>query len=96
MPRKNVLPLRGKPLIAHTIEHARRSRLVGRIIVSTDDHEISDVAIKYGAEVIKRPPELSGDTASSEDALLHVVEWLAEKEKYDARHLGFSPMHLSD
>ena len=82
VPRKNLLALRGKPLIAHTIDHAKRSRLVNRIIVSTDDNEISDVAIKHGAEVIKRPPELSGDTASSEVALLHVVEWLAEKEKY--------------
>lgn len=82
MPRKNLLPLRGKPLLAHTIEHAKRSTLVNRIIVSTDDNEISDVAIQYGAEVIKRPPELSGDTASSEVALIHVVDWLAEKEKY--------------
>jgi len=89
VPRKNLLPLRGKPLIAHTIEHARHSRLVNRIIVSTDDNEISDVAIHYGAEVIKRPPEISGDTASSEVALLHVVDWLAEKEKYEPDILVF-------
>ena len=89
VPRKNLLPLRGKPLIAHTIEHAKHSRLVSRIIVSTDDNEISDVAIQYGAEVIKRPPELSGDTASSEVALAHVVDWLAEKEKYEPDILVF-------
>jgi len=89
VPRKNLLPLRGKPLIAHTIEHAKHSRLVNRIIVSTDDNEISDVAIQYGAEVIKRPPELSGDTASSEVALVHVVDWLAEKEKYEPDILVF-------
>lgn len=89
VPRKNLLPLKGKPLIAHTIEHAKHSRLVNRIIVSTDDNEISDVAIHYGAEVIKRPPELSGDTASSEVALLHVVDWLAEKEKYEPDILVF-------
>ena len=83
MPRKNLLPLRGKPLIAHTIEHAKRSRLVSRIIVSTDDNEISEVTLQYGAEVVKRPPELSGDTASSEVALLHVVDWLADQEKYE-------------
>jgi CMP-N-acetylneuraminic acid synthetase len=89
VPRKNLLLLRGKPLIAHTIEHAKRSRLVSRIIVSTDDNEISDVAIQYGAEVIKRPPELSGNTASSEVALIHVVDWLAEKEKYEPDILVF-------
>lgn len=89
VPRKNLLLLRGKPLIAHTIEHAKHSRLVSRIIVSTDDNEISDVAIHYGAEVIKRPPELSGDTASSEVALVHVVDWLAEKEKYQPDILVF-------
>lgn len=82
VPRKNLLLLRGKPLIAYSIEQAKRSRLVDRVIVSTDDDEISDVAIRHGAEVIKRPPELSGDTASSEVALVHVVDWLAEKEKY--------------
>ena len=89
VPRKNLLPLRGKPLIVHTIEHAKHSRLISRIIVSTDDNEISDVALQYGAEVIKRPPELSGDTAPSEVALVHVVDWLAEKEKYDPDILVF-------
>jgi len=89
VPRKNLLPLRGKPLLAYTIEHAKRSTLVNRIIVSTDDDEISAVAVTYGAEVIKRPPELSGDTASSEAALLHVVDWLAEKEKYEPDILVF-------
>jgi len=89
LPRKNLLPFRGKPLIAHTIEHAKRSRLVSRIIVSTDDNEISDVTVQYGAEVIKRPPELSGDTASSEVALLHVIDWLADKEQYEPDILVF-------
>lgn len=89
VPRKNLLSLRGKPLIAHTIEHAKHSRLVSRIIVSTDDHEISDVAIQFGAEVIKRPPELSGDTASSEVALVHVLDWLAEKENFEPDILVF-------
>jgi len=89
VPRKNLLPLRGKPLIAYTIEQAMRSRLVSRTIVSTDDDEIAEVARQYGAEVIKRPPELSGDTASSEAALLHVVGWLAEQENYQPDILVF-------
>lgn len=89
VPRKNLLPLRGKPLLAHTLEQATRSRLVSRTIVSTDDQEISDAAIQYGAEVIMRPAELSGDTASSEAALLHVVAWLADQEKYEPDILVF-------
>jgi len=89
VPRKNLLPLRGKPLIAYTIEQAKRSRLVDRVFVSTDDEEISIVARQYGAEVIERPPELSGDTASSETALLHVVDWLAERENYQPEVLVF-------
>jgi N-acylneuraminate cytidylyltransferase len=89
IPRKNLLPLKGKPLIAHTIEHAKHSKLINRIIVSTDDDEIAEVAIQYGVEVIKRPPELSGDTASSEIALLHVVGWLGEHEGVEPDILVF-------
>ena len=74
VPRKNVRLLAGKPLIAHSIEQALLSQTVRRVIVSTDDDEISSTAQQYGAEVIKRPAELSGATASSESALLHVLE----------------------
>jgi len=76
IPRKNVLPLGGLPLIAHTILAARQSRHVGRVVVSTDDDEISEVAVRYGAEVVRRPPELATDQASSESALLHALDVL--------------------
>ena len=82
IPRKNVRPLAGKPLVAHTIEHALQARLVNRVIVSTDDDEIADVSKQYGAEVIWRPAELSGDDASSESALVHAVDFLEETEGY--------------
>ena len=82
IPRKNVFPLVRKPLIAHTIEHAKQSELVNRVIVSTDDDEIATVARRYGAEVIKRPLELSTDVASSEDALLHILDHLEKKENF--------------
>lgn len=82
IPRKNVLPLAGKPLIAHNIEQARAARFVDRVIVSTDDAEIGAVAHRYGAEVIWRPAEISGDRASSESALLHALEHLQESEGY--------------
>ncbi|MBI2288033.1 MAG: acylneuraminate cytidylyltransferase family protein, partial [Chloroflexi bacterium] len=82
IPRKNLLLLGGKPLLAYSIEHARQARRVDRTMVSTDDDEIAAVARQYGAEVVKRPPELSTDTATSEDALLHVLGYLEGKEHF--------------
>ncbi len=76
IPRKNVLPLAGKPLIAHTILAARHAQHIGRVIVSTDDAEIGAISTAYGAEVVWRPAAISGDTASSESALLHVLDQL--------------------
>lgn len=82
IPRKNVRPLAGKPLITHTIECARGSKNITRIVVSTDDPEIATVSRQYGAEVVWRPAEISGDTASSETALHHVLEHLKTAENY--------------
>jgi N-acylneuraminate cytidylyltransferase len=82
VPRKNIRPLAGKPLITHTIEQARHTPAVSRIVVSTDDAEIGSVAQQYGAEIVWRPAEISGDTASSESALLHTVEHLKTTENY--------------
>lgn len=100
IPRKNVLPLLGKPLIAYNIEQARRSRLVSRVVVSTDDPEIGAAAKRYGAEVIWRPAEISGDNASSESALLHALEYLQQVEGYQPDLLVFlqctSPLTLAE
>ena len=82
MPRKNVRPLAGKPLIAWTIEAARRARTVGRVVVSTDDEEIARVAGDTGACVVRRPAELARDDSPTEPALLHVVEQLQAVEGY--------------
>lgn len=82
IPRKNVLPLGGKPLVAYSIEHARKSKLVDRVIVSTDDNAVAGISGKYGAEVIKRPLKISNDTATSESALIHVLNHLEKKEGY--------------
>ncbi len=84
LPRKNILPLCGKPMIAYTIEASRSSRLVDRTIVTTDDPEIRKVALEYGAEVIERPPELATDTATSADVVRHaVMEVEKEGERAD-------------
>ena len=82
IPRKNVQLLAGKPLLAHTIETAKASPSIQRIIVSTDDPEIAMVASQYGAEVVWRPAEISGDNAPSELALLHALEHLERTEGY--------------
>ncbi|MBL7714582.1 MAG: acylneuraminate cytidylyltransferase [Bdellovibrionales bacterium] len=79
IPRKNLRPIAGIPLIAHTILAAKGSK-IQRVIVSTDDLEIAAVARQWGAEVVMRPAEISGDTASSESALIHVLEQLGRPE----------------
>jgi CMP-N,N'-diacetyllegionaminic acid synthase len=89
VPRKNVRPLAGKPLLAHTIEQARAVELVNRVVVSTDDEEIGEVARQYGAEVVWRPAEISGDTASSESALRHALEFLKESGGYEPDYVVF-------
>jgi CMP-N,N'-diacetyllegionaminic acid synthase len=77
LPRKNVLPFCGKPLIAHTIDAAKNSQAIDRIIVSTDDEEIAAVSREYGAEVpFIRPASLASDTAGSREVLLHALGFL--------------------
>ena len=73
VPRKNLREYRGKPLIQWAIEEGKKSAYIDYLVVSTDDQEIADVAQKLGCGVIHRPPELSTDTASSEEALRHVL-----------------------
>jgi CMP-N,N'-diacetyllegionaminic acid synthase len=78
--RKNIRRLNGRPLIAYTIEAARRAATVDRVIVSTDDSEIAAVAQAEGAEVpFRRPRELAADNTTSEAALKHAVEWLRDQ-----------------
>ncbi len=73
IPRKNIRHIAGMPMIAHSIDHAKRSRYVGKIVVSTDDSEIADISRKFGAEVIRRPTGISGDESSSEEVLKHAL-----------------------
>jgi N-acylneuraminate cytidylyltransferase len=100
VPRKNVLPLAGKPLLAYNIEAALDSRFINRVVVSTDDAEIGVVAQQFGAEVVWRPVEISGDMATSESALLHVLDHLRETENYEADILVFlqctSPLTIAE
>jgi len=87
--RKNIRVVAGKPLIAWTIESAKDAALVDRVVVSTDDPEIAAVSKEYGAEVVWRPEAISGDLASSEDALLHALGYLSRHGDYEPDLLAF-------
>ncbi len=81
VPRKNIRLLAGKPLIAYAIETARASDLIGRVVVSTDDAEIADVARRYGAEVpFMRPRELAQDDSPEWLTWQHAVRTLRGAE----------------
>ncbi|TDX58905.1 cytidylyltransferase domain-containing protein [Orenia marismortui] len=83
IPRKNIKLLAGKPLIAYSIEQALASKLVDRVIVSTDDEEIKEVAESYGAEVpFVRPKEFATDEAATEPVLQHAVQYLEQNQDY--------------
>lgn len=80
IPRKNVRPFLGQPLINHSIEYALNSKAVTGVYVSTDDQEISSISEAAGAKVITRPAEISGDTASTESAIDHAISWWHEQD----------------
>ncbi len=83
IPRKNIVNLGGKPLIAYSIEQALASRLINRVIVSTDDAEIAEIARRYGAEVpFIRPAEFAQDLSPDIDVFRHALAWLETNEGY--------------
>tara|TARA_Y100000004_G_scaffold152114_1_gene175122 strand:- start:17630 stop:18283 length:654 start_codon:yes stop_codon:yes gene_type:complete len=82
IPKKNILPLNGKPLIQYSIE-ASMNAGIQETFVSTDDSEIAKVSKDLGCTIIERPDEISGDEASSEEALLHFVDTSNASDKYD-------------
>jgi N-acylneuraminate cytidylyltransferase len=85
IPRKNIRPLHGKPLIQYSIDVARQLAPDDDICVSTDDDEIIEVAESIGLNVpFKRPAELASDNAGMYEVLLHAVDYYAKKDnKYD-------------
>lgn len=87
IPRKNIKDFCGQPMIAHSIAAARQSGCFDRIIVSTDDHDIADVARAHGADVpFMRPPELSDDHTGTIPVIAHAILW-------QQRH-GEAPEHV--
>ena len=80
LPRKNILDLNGKPLIAWSIEAGLQSKYIDKIVVTSDDDEIINISNKFGAQTIKRPEELASDTATTFDAIQHTINNIV---KYD-------------
>ena len=88
VPRKNIKELCGKPLIAYAIETALGSSFIDRVVVSTDDQEIAEVARRYGAEVpFQRPPELATDASPELLTWQHAIRTLNEEK-------GTSPIEV--
>lgn len=85
IPYKNIMDICGKPLIAYSIEAAKKSKYIDYTLVSTDDTKIKEVSLKYGASVpFLRPEEISNDTAKSIDVVIHGINYLKENgEEFD-------------
>jgi N-acylneuraminate cytidylyltransferase/CMP-N,N'-diacetyllegionaminic acid synthase len=101
IPKKNIRPFCGKPLIAYSIAAAKGAPSVNRVVVSTDDAEIAAVAREYGAEVpVMRPPEMAGDKSPVIDAIIHMLDHLRDTEGYEPSRLLLlqttSPLRESD
>ncbi len=83
VPRKNILPIAGKPLIAYSILQALAATRITRVVVSTDDEEIAAVARTWGAEVpFMRPAWCAQDASPDIDVFRHALDWLVEHEGY--------------
>ncbi|MBN1668057.1 MAG: acylneuraminate cytidylyltransferase family protein [Anaerolineales bacterium] len=83
IPRKNILPFAGHPLIAYSIAAGLAAETVSRVVVSTDDEEIAAVARQYGAETpFIRPPEYAQDQTPDWPVFQHALHWFSETEDY--------------
>ncbi|SLM30979.1 CMP-N-acetylneuraminic acid synthetase [Desulfamplus magnetovallimortis] len=88
VPKKNIRPLAGKPLIAWTIEAALKSKNIERVIVSTDDPEIAEISNQYGADTpFIRPSLIAKDDTPHIDVLIHALEWLKTHENYSPDYI---------
>lgn len=74
VPRKNILQIAGEPLIGWSIKSGLNSKYIDKVIVTSDDEEILTVSKQYGVDTIKRPIELSNDSATTFSALKHTID----------------------
>jgi len=100
IPGKNIIDVSGKPLIAWTIEQAINIEMIDDVYVSTNDKEIADISKQYGAKIIWRPENISDDTASSEQAIIHALDTLKAQNGSDPELVVFlqatSPLRKKD
>lgn len=82
IPGKNIKPLAGRPLVAYSLDAAKKSKYVTRTVVSTENSEIKKLVSSMGAEVIDRPLELAQDETKTAPVLLHVLDELEKKQGY--------------
>ena len=88
LPGKNIKLFGGQPLICHTIEAAKSSSLISRIVVSTDDYEIASISSAAGAEVpFLRPSEFASDTSMAMDAYFYTIDNLSLHQNQNINHL---------
>lgn len=88
IPRKNIKIFSGKPLINWTIHQALQVKSIEKVIVSTDDEEISEIAKIAGASVpFMRPKDISGDSSKTEEAIIHAVNFLENKLNFDIENI---------
>jgi len=84
IPRKNIKDFYGEPLIAYSIKTALESNIFDKVVVSTDDSEISNIAKKYGADIVQRPDELADDYTGTGDVIDHAIKYLKDEgEEFD-------------
>lgn len=86
IPRKNLRPLAGKPLIFYAIDTCLKAKCIDQVVVSTDDEEIALFAERFGAKVIMRPDDLANDAATLDPVIVHAVEYIESREK---KHFDF-------
>src|SRR5215510_4330966 len=99
--RKNIAPLAGRPMIAWTIAAALGSPSLSRVVISTEDREISEVARSLGADTpFFRPEELARDETPGIAPVLHAVRWLAKEENYTPDYVMLlqptSPLRITE
>ncbi len=96
IPKKNIIPFLGEPLITYTIHQANTSELIDETYVSTDDDQISEVSRNAGAKVISRPKELAQDDSTTEAAILHAIDQIPQSTEIVVLLQCTSPLRRED
>lgn len=96
LPNKNAMKIAGKPMLAWTIEHAKASQRIDRVLVTTDGEELAQIARKLDVDVVLRPKELSDDTATVDAAARHAVNQIVDNHESLCMLYGNVPVRPKD